>query len=205
MADPRGFAGWMHEGAAPTQPTNQRANPAGFAGWMHGAGAQMQGPSLVDEIYNRIQANMLEMANRVVRLAEQYAPKKTGRLAASIGFDWNAANFQVVFTVDAPYGIFVEYGTRNMMAQPYLRRALNTVGPQYGFNLEMAFTSTPHINKPLMVHGARYAMPPTLTPRQREHVIKNLTPVARHHHYVGHPYTGALTNVGRARLHVRRR
>ena len=36
------------------------------------------GKAVEDEVHRRIAVNMLEMANRVVSLAESFAPKKTG-------------------------------------------------------------------------------------------------------------------------------
>ena len=70
-------------------------------------------------------------AEMIVKYAQSYAPVgETGYLRDSIHtfrsgggtLGKGASNYGV--TVDAPYGIFVEYGTRKMQAQPFLRPAI---------------------------------------------------------------------------------
>ncbi len=156
---------------------------------------QWHGAQIIDQVTQRITADMLKLGNMVVSIAERYAPKRTGQLATSIGFDWNQADFTLVFTVGAPYGIFVEYGTRNMRPQPYLRPALNTVGPIFGFNTEMAFANTPHINAPILAAGRDFHLPANLSAKQLKHVAKWLLPTSRRHH---------IANAGRAKMHVRK-
>jgi HK97 gp10 family phage protein len=154
--------------------------------------------SVIDEVHARIAHNMLEMADRVVSLAESFAPKKTGALASSIGYDWNYAELTIVFTVGVPYGIFVEYGTRNRGPHPYLRPAINQVGPIYGFNVEMAFTNTPEYNQPVLAVGSGFRMPKSLSDRQKAQVRAN---EARGKRY----YQGPSSNVRHSRMHARRR
>ena len=125
------------------------------------------------------------------------APKRTGELARSIDFDWNDENFTVVFTVGVPYGIFQEFGTRNMPAHPYLRPALEQIGPQYGFNIEMAFLNTPEYNQPVLAVGSKFAMPSSLSSRQKAQVRVNEK--ASKHFYK------KRGNVRYARMHSRRR
>lgn len=156
------------------------------------------GEAVVDEVHRRIAANMLEMADRVVSMAEQFAPKRTGALATSIGYDWNYQDLTIVFTVGVDYGIFQEFGTRNMPPHPYLRPAINQVGPIYGFNVEMAFLNTPEYNQPVLAVGSGFRSPPGLSDRQKARVREN---EVRGKRYYQHP-TG---NVRRARLHARRR
>ncbi len=150
---------------------------------------------IANEIGRRVDAQMLEIGQKVVTIATNYAPKRTGRLATSIHFDYSLTSHTLVFVVDAPYGIFVEYGTRNQVPHPYLRPALNTVGQIYGFNLEMAFANIPHIQNPLLASGAGFHLPRTLTPKQVAHVRKHLLPTSKRHH---------ISNVSRARLRVRK-
>jgi HK97 gp10 family phage protein len=154
------------------------------------------GTQVVDEVHQRIRANMLQMADRVVALAESFAPKRTGRLATSIGYDWNDAELTVVFTVGAPYGIFVEYGTRNMGPHPYLRPALNMVGPVYGIHMEMAFLNTPVYNQPVLAVGSTFKVPKGLSQRQIARIKENKARGMRYYHAQG--------NVRHARMHARR-
>lgn len=153
--------------------------------------------AVIDEVHARIAANMLEMADRVVSLAESFAPKKTTRLAQSIGYDWNYQDLTIVFTVGVDYGIFQEYGTRNMPPHPYLRPAINQVGPIYGFHVEMAFLNTPEYNQPVLAVGSRFATPPTLSAKQEARVRENEAYSKKYYYSRG--------NVHRARLHARRR
>ena len=155
------------------------------------------GAAVVDEVHARIAANMLEMADRVVSMAEQFAPKRTGALATSIGYDWNYQELTIVFTVGVPYGIFVEYGTRNMPPHAYLRPAINQVGPIYGFNVEMAFLNTPEYNQPVLAVGSRFAIPKTLNARQRAQIKENRLQSQKYYHSKG--------NVVRTKMHARRR
>jgi HK97 gp10 family phage protein len=155
------------------------------------------GEAVVDEVHARIAHNMLEMADRVVNLAESFAPRETGYLATSIGYDWNYQDLTTVFTVGAPYGIFQEYGTRNMPPHAYLRPAINQVGPIYGFNVEMAFLNTPEYNQPVLAVGARFQIPSTLNARQRARIKENRLQSNKYYHSKG--------NVARARMHARRR
>jgi HK97 gp10 family phage protein len=157
---------------------------------------EWNGQQVLDEVHNRIRDGMLKSAAQVVRIAESLAPKHTGRLATSIGFDFNDAELTVVFTVGASYGVFQEYGTRYIPPHPYLRPAINHVFSQtFGVQTEMAFLNTPHINKPILAHGAGFHLPDTLTAKQLAHVRKHLLPTSKRY------YVGA---VGRTRMHIRK-
>ena len=57
----------------------------------------------------------------IARQAATAAPHRTGRLAGSIRTRSNADGASI--DVGAPYGRFVEYGTRYMRARPYLTPA----------------------------------------------------------------------------------
>ena len=106
-------------------------------------------------------------------------------------------SFIIVFTVGVPYGIFQEYGTRNMRPHAYLRPAINQVGPIYGFNVEMAFVNTPEYNQPVLAVGSRFATPKTLSTRQKERIRENELLSKKYYHKQG--------NVHRTRMHARRR
>lgn len=151
------------------------------------------GPAVIDEVEARLVRQMNDLGHQVVDIAQLYAPKRTGFLASSIHAETDPATLTLTILVDAPYGIFVEYGTRYMSPQPYLRPALNTVGPIYGIDLVMAFDATPEIHAPLLAHGAGFYLPNTLSTSQVEHVRKNLLPTSKRHH---------ISNVSRAQLRV---
>ena len=68
----------------------------------------------------------------------------------------------------------------------------------YGFNVEMAFLNTPEYNQPVLAVGSRFAMPKSLTPRQKSRVREN--ELLKKHYY-----TSPSSNVARARMHARRR
>lgn len=150
--------------------------------------------NLIDEVEQRLWQQVIGLAVEVANIAYNYAPKRTGDLAHSIRFEADKANFAITWFVDVPYGMFVEYGTRHMAARPYLRPALNTVGPQYGFDFGFAF-NTPEIHAPLIAHKAGFFVPKTLTDKQRRHVREKLVPTSQRHH---------ISNVSRARVHARR-
>ncbi len=156
---------------------------------------EWHGADVANEIGRRIDANMLALGRDVVQRAEALAPVKTGLLRSSIGFDYSLSDHTLVFHVDAPYGIFVEYGTRNMRPHPYLRPAMNAVGPVYGFNLEMMFANTPFIQAPILAKGAGFHLPSTLTAKQRQHVRQHLLPASKKHF---------KENVSRAKMGLRK-
>ncbi len=86
---------------------------------------EWRGPQVLDEIDNRINAQMLALGAKVVAEAVRFAPRKTGALEMSLRFDYNLGTKTLVFTSDLPYDIFQEYGTRNMLPHPHWRPALN--------------------------------------------------------------------------------
>jgi hypothetical protein len=157
---------------------------------------RFNGQQALDEIAQRIDAQAMALGQQVVSIAERYAPKKTGRLATSISFKYDPVTHSISFIVGAPYGVFVEYGTRYMDAIPYLRPALNTVGSIYGFQTEIAFVNTIQTDSKLLAHGSTFQMHKSLTDRQKAHVRHNLKPVSQRHH---------IGNVSRAKLTVRTR
>ncbi len=159
---------------------------------------EWHGDEVQQQIQARITANMLKLGSTVVLTASVLAPKRTGELSRSIGFDWNAESFTLVFTVDAPYGMFVEYGTRHMRPQPYLRRALEQVGPIYGFNTEMAFANVPSIHDPLLAAGPTFRVPKSLTAKQRQHVKEHLVPASKG------LWSGKSGNVRRTAMNLRK-
>lgn len=66
---------------------------------------------------------LAESAALVQSRGRSNAPRRTGRLAASIRGSVSGAEATVVAAVS--YGVFVEYGTSRTPAQPFLRPALD--------------------------------------------------------------------------------
>ena len=65
-----------------------------------------------------------DFATNVVNNAQRRAPVRTGRLKLSINSQQTVLGSYKI-GVDAPYGVYVEYGTRYMAAQPYFRPAID--------------------------------------------------------------------------------
>ena len=84
-----------------------------------------------------------------------------------------------------------------MPPHPYLRPAINMVGPIYGFNVEMAFLNTPEYNQPVLAVGSGFRLPKTLGARQAARVRENKAYSSKYYHSKG--------NVHRVRLHARRK
>ena len=78
-----------------------------------------------DEIYDAALQQIGVLGDEVASVAAGLAPKRTGKLADSIGSVRTADGASI--TAHASYALFVELGTRKMRAQPYLRPALDTV------------------------------------------------------------------------------
>lgn len=76
----------------------------------------------------------LDRANNTVghsirERATTRAPRRTGRLAASIRVTRRPDGVDV--RAGAPYAAFVEYGTRRMRAQPFMRPAVGDDGDEW--------------------------------------------------------------------------
>ncbi len=150
-------------------------------------------------IFGDIDTRMRAAGQSIVARAQALAPVRTGQLRASIGFVYNQTTHTLQIYGDAPYAIFVEYGTRHMRPQPYIRPALLEAGRLMGINLEIGFANVPHINAPILAHpGGKsqvtFRTPSTLTRKQLGHVRKHLVRKAALLHH---------GNVKRARLRVR--
>lgn len=64
----------------------------------------------------------LRSAQLVAQQARSGAPKRTGRLSRSVTPSAQGNTARV--SASAPYGVYVEFGTRRMRARPFLRPAL---------------------------------------------------------------------------------
>lgn len=159
------------------------------------------GAAVVAAVEKRIDTNMRAAGQAIVTRAQQLAPVRTGRLRAGIGFTYRQSDKVLSIYDDVPWAIFQEFGTRNMRAQPFIRPALNSIGRQYGFSIEMAFLNTPKYSSPILAHKGKYIIPSAiqakpLTAKQKHHVTTILAPQAKRLH------TG---NVRRAGFRVGRR
>lgn len=69
--------------------------------------------------------------SKLQRKAMAKAPIDTGTLMRSITMDTEDDGLTATVTPAAEYAAYVEYGTRFMAAQPYLRPAFDAVKPQF--------------------------------------------------------------------------
>jgi HK97 gp10 family phage protein len=74
-------------------------------------------------IQDQINAGLDEAGNEIVIYAQQIVPVRTGRLRASITY--TVADGQLIIMATAPYALYVEFGTRKMRAQPYIRPSID--------------------------------------------------------------------------------
>ena len=150
------------------------------------------GQQIMDEIQQRLQAELHRLGDQVVSIAVSLAPKVTGRLATSIAAVYDDADLSVSFTADTSfdnhgnYGAFVEFGTRNQVEHPYLRPAINYVfNRTFGFNTAMDFQNLPHIAHPLLANAGGFDKPRfVLSKRQKLHIAKHLEPTSKRY-YIG--------------------
>lgn len=71
----------------------------------------------------------LKAAQLVAAAGRGTAPRRTGRLSASVSGDRESAKAVIVAT--APYAAFVHYGTRYMAARPWLLRTAEQTQAQW--------------------------------------------------------------------------
>jgi HK97 gp10 family phage protein len=70
-------------------------------------------------------------AVRTQRLAQAFAPKRTGFLASTIQTTSGSTGATGRVAATAPYAAFVEYGTSKMAAEPFMRPAADAVTPAF--------------------------------------------------------------------------
>jgi len=83
---------------------------------------------LTDSGRKKIATELEKKAIKVVRASKRNAPVDTGRLRSSITYDMIELPGQLpkaIVGTNVSYAPFVEFGTEDMDAQPYLRPALN--------------------------------------------------------------------------------
>lgn len=152
------------------------------------------GDQVKQAVLNHVDGRLHQTGERVVARAQQLAPVDTGALRSSIGYIVAGEGLfrTLVIDVGMPYGIYQEFGTRNIPPHPFLRPALNEIGRLWGVEIQMAFAH----GGPSTWQGVYYAhqrrtpgyvipsaiQPKPLTDRQRAHVANVLAPSAARLH-----------------------
>jgi HK97 gp10 family phage protein len=78
-----------------------------------------------------------ETAASMETLAKELVPVDTGRLQSTI--KGVAQGLEVTLSADTEYASYVEYGTRKMRAQPYLRPAMDAYAPSILSRIKTTF------------------------------------------------------------------
>ena len=81
----------------------------------------------LDDVKKVVKHNTAELQER----AQRNCPVDTGNLKDSIGIDIIDDGMTGEVEPTADYGPYVEYGTRKMSAQPYVRPAFSTQSRQF--------------------------------------------------------------------------
>lgn len=134
-----------------------------------------------------IEDRLFQAGERVVARARQLVPVDTGALRESIGYVVSGDGLRRTLSIQVgmPYGIYQEFGTRNIPPRPYIRPALNELGRLWGIDVQMAFAHGGPSTWQGIYHtrGGRYVVPSAIQPRpltarQRAHVANVLQPSA---------------------------
>jgi HK97 gp10 family phage protein len=153
---------------------------------------------------NKVDENLHEIGARIVTQARLRAPYRTGALRDSIGYvvaGEGLTDHVLSIQVGMPYGIFQEFGTRNMTPHPFIRPAIEAVGKISAGAIQMDFTRPGGIEwHGLLATGPGFAAAAhpgwkPLTEKQLKHVKTSLIPTSKR------LYRG---NVKRATMRVRR-
>lgn len=157
------------------------------------------GQKVSDEVFGEIDNRLTRAGYAWQARAEQLAPVKTGALRSSLYF--RVADRTLTVGVGVGYGIFQEFGTRNIRPHPYIRPALNELGWLFGAELGMEFAA-PGMGtwQGIYAHQGSFVVPSGIQPRpltraQHEHVRKHLMPTSKRLH---------KGNVKKAKMTVRR-
>lgn len=103
------------------------------------AGIEILGKEELAEFLNKHSKTVLEGSKKAVKkygsLLQTYtkyaAPVDTGTLMRSIKLDIADEGLSAVVYPTAHYAMYVEYGTRYMNAQPFLKPSLQSVEPKF--------------------------------------------------------------------------
>lgn len=160
------------------------------------------GQQVMNWVEDKVDSRLHAIGNRVVDRAQQLAPVDTGALRDSIGYVVAGEGLRRTLSIQVgmPYGIYQEFGTRNIPPRPYIRPALLEAGRLWGIDLQMAFAhGGPSTWQGIYHTRGQYVIPTDIQPkpltnRQVEHVRSKLMPSGRALH---------RGNVKRARMTVR--
>lgn len=83
-----------------------------------------------DAIRKALERGLAGSAKVINSKAKALAPVDTGRLRSSIKDVVNNKELEAIIGTNVEYSVFVEFGTINQMAQPYLRPAFRTTNKQ---------------------------------------------------------------------------
>lgn len=83
-----------------------------------------------------VKAAVAMNGTRLQQQSQKAAPVDTGTLRRSIGLEIKDGGLTAECTAKAHYSGYVEYGTRFMAAQPYMRPSLNLVKHQFKADVE---------------------------------------------------------------------
>lgn len=85
---------------------------------------QWFGKRATDYVEDKADKFLIRVGQDAVMWARIYVPVDTGELQASIGFTYQQREKRLTLHADTHYAFFVEYGTRFMLPQPFLRSAI---------------------------------------------------------------------------------
>ena len=149
------------------------------------------GNRIIKEWNRVVDDRMHKTGEAIVSRAKQLAPVDTGALRDSINYlivyNETGGRHELLIQVGMYYGIFQEFGTRNIPPHPYIRPAINEADRIWGFDIGMDFQapSAPGEWAGLLAgigrKGAGFAASAhprwkPLTPRQQAHVENVLIP-----------------------------
>lgn len=95
--------------------------------------AEAERPDLIRDIVSGCGAKLMTIAKEVV-------PVRTGTLKRSITMELTDGGMTAIVGATAYYGIYVEMGTRFMLAEPYIKPAFDKVAPEFISDIERAVT-----------------------------------------------------------------
>ena len=147
-------------------------------------------------VHAKVEARLFVLGERIVSRAKQLAPVKTGALRDSIGFvvayDDGGGMPSLHVQVGEPYGVYQEFGTRNIPPHPFIRPALNEAGFMVGLDVNVGFAGHANHHGLLATTGrtpgghAGFAMhhrnTRPLSQKQLHHVETVLKPSIKAHH-----------------------
>jgi HK97 gp10 family phage protein len=99
-------------------------------------------------VLKMVRPSMDALGSAIVEKARELVPVDTGQLRDSIGYVYRQDTAELQIFADAPWAVFVEYGTSKMPAQPYLRPALMAAPDLWKTASSVVFqlqTTTSHI------------------------------------------------------------